>query len=370
MASLTNFKAVYCSGLFIQENSTVSALSLLFEKIYLPKNISIIEEFAKKYEFVGDVNDFERNFFRCFGIEAINKFNDLGKFRMTNKNTKREALSKLSDKQRETAYIYIQQGIGFAGSYRSLFPDIFESNFFEGIKITSHNNRDNIKENEKKITLNISYGLDLTDSDDKFSQLVEEGYIPIVDNNWSDIGPKQHLDEITAKQIASLLAMKSINIVFPRTKGVHPEIILEARDRLSDYLPPFWSAMLKLTVEMRRNIRDCTSMQEMFKESQFLVDTLVMPALIDLKQKMIKERKNWFYRILSPIQKGLRFMIGNPPLTQQQLLTNALVLGSDVIMSTAENMRTIEAMKEQAGLTFLLEAHKIISNETKKKKIQ
>jgi len=47
-------------------------------------------------------------------------------------------------------------------------------------------------------------------------------------------------------------------------------------------------------------------------------------------------------------------MVGNPPMTQQQLLTNALVIGSDVAMTAAGQMRAIEALKEQSGLTYLI----------------
>jgi len=50
-------------------------------------------------------------------------------------------------------------------------------------------------------------------------------------------------------------------------------------------------------------------------------------------------------------------------LTQQQLITSALVLGADVASSTIENMRTIEALKREAGLTFLLNADKIFNKE-------
>ena len=103
-------------------------------------------------------------------------------------------------------------------------------------------------------------------------------------------------------------------------------------------------------------------MQDVLFEAQFLVDTIVMTTVIDL-QKMLKDKKDWFYRILSAVQKGIRLMVGNPPLTQQQLLTSALILGSDVIMSAAENLRTIEALKQEAGLTFLLQAEKILSKD-------
>ena len=113
--------------------------------------------------------------------------------------------------------------------------------------------------------------------------------------------------------------------------------------------------MLKLSVELRRRIEGKTRSEELHREVGDLVDTLIRPALIDLVKKLEMDRKDWFYKILAPVQRGLRLLVGNPPLTQQQLITSALVLASDVTMSAAENMRAIEALKRESGLTYLLD---------------
>ena len=49
MDELTKFKGVYCSGIFIPDPATVTALSLLFEKIRIPNDYAFIQEFSKKY---------------------------------------------------------------------------------------------------------------------------------------------------------------------------------------------------------------------------------------------------------------------------------------------------------------------------------
>ncbi len=363
MPSLTNFKAVYGSGIFIPQASTISALSLLFEKVYLPKNLNLVKEFSKQYRFVGKFNTAEELIQDLF-FEHSEKLSGINVKKIHFKNDDdTDPLADLSDNQKKTALIYITKGINFALVYRSLFTEVFETQFFEGDGSSPFKVDTKKQAKKKTFKANISMRIDFNDEDDEFPRLLSAGYIPVVDNSWGENLPNQKIDSSSAKQLAALLAMKSIEIVFPRTQAVHPEIILEARSRLSDHLPPFWSAMLKLSVEMRNRIKETKSLEEMHKESQYLVDTTVMPALIDLKQKMLKEEKEWFFKILSPIQKGLRIMVGNPPLTQQQLLTNALVLGSDVMMGAAEHMQTIDALKNEAGLTFLLEAQKALSNK-------
>jgi hypothetical protein len=362
MNSLTNFKAVYCSGIFIPEPSMVSALSLLFEKIYLPRNLTFIKEFAKKYEFTGKINTVEDLLLKDTFRDIFEEHNISPSISVAvGKNS--ALLSGLTDLQKETAKMYIWKGIGFALAYKNLFPEVFETLFISGDVSAKWDTEEERLDDNNKSTLTLTFKLELSnDEEDSFPNLISKGYIPVI-SSYPDNPSNQNIDEFSAKQIAALLAMKSIEIIFPKTRGVPPDIILEARERLSDHLPPFWSAMLKLSVEMKSRIKDCKSVKEVLLEAQFLVDTVVMPSLIDLQQKMLREEKDWFYKILSPVQKGLRIMIGNPPLTQQQLLTNALVLGSDVVMSAAENMRAIEALKKEAGLTFLLEAQKILAKD-------
>jgi hypothetical protein len=356
MSSLTNFKAVYCSGIFIPEASAVSALSLLFEKVYLPQNFELIEEFARKYHFVGKPNNAEEHFNNMLPKDT----GVVTSFRLTNEDGS-DPFHHLTEAQKQTANLYLLRGMGFALTYKSLFPEVFETQFYKGHIDVVDSGESELEKKWRRHT--VSMKLELDHDAAEFPRLLSEGYIPVVVNKLGDQMPRRGIDELSARQVASLLAMKSVEIILPKTRGVHPEVILEARERLSDHLPPFWSAMLKLSVEMKDRIKECQSIEELFGESQFLIDTLVLPALIDLQQKMLREKKDWFYKILSPIQKGLRVMVGNPPLTQQQLITNALVLGSDVLVSAAENMRTIEALKQEAGLTFLLEAQKIVSGD-------
>lgn len=347
MSKLAQFKAIYCSGLLIPDAATVSALSLLFEKIYLPNNIEIVREFSKQ-----------------FRIKKPPKSKAGSPLIIEPSNTEDDPFEGLTEQQRKTALAYLEWGIEFARSHGTLFPSLFETQLFPesepfDVKLVKEGGPGELNTYEVSMKAMVLTGED----HQTFPRLLAEGYVPVVGRFHPHHIDMQHLDKISAKQLAALLAMKSVEMLLPRTKGVHPEIILEAREKLSNHLPPFWSSMLKLSVELKKRIEECKSIDNICFESEELVDTLVRPALIDLQNKMLKERRDWFYKILSPIQKGLRLMIGNPPLTQQQLLTNALVLSADVTMSIAENMRSIESLKQEAGLTFLLEIGQMLDEK-------
>lgn len=344
---LAEFRGIYTSGLFTFDESALTALALLFKKVFFPNHIELVEAFSKKYLITSDIFD-PRHF------ENV-------KFRVLDEGTDQESFPHLDIQQRETATKYLLLGLRFMRRYRELVPEVFETSLFkkgelfdadvEAIDVPRPRNK-----NWHRYIIRFQPPIMLVEDDtETIPKLLNDGYVPVVGKFHPLEGSPLLADVSLAKQLAALLAMKSVEMVFPRTRPAHPQVILEARDRLSDQLPPFWSAMFKLSVELRGRIRDCKSSEEIVAEGQELADTIVRPALIDLRQKLIKERREWFYRILSSAQKSLRLLIGNPPLTQQQLLTNALLLGADVAMSASRNLRQIEALKGEAGLTFLLD---------------
>jgi hypothetical protein len=75
--------------------------------------------------------------------------------------------------------------------------------------------------------------------------------------------------------------------------------------------------------------------------------------LIDLNEKLLKEKRNWFYRILSPVAKQLKVIVGTPPVTTAGLISASLSLGANVAVDVSEHMLKSESLTE-AGLTYLL----------------
>lgn len=347
--SLTQFKAVYSSGIFIPDGAAVTALSLLFEKVYLPNNVELIKEFSKYFLIKG-----------CKSNESVKI--DINITDEDGSNA--DPFHDLTPAQKMTAHTYIELGMRFSLRYAHLYGQVFETNLFkhhEPIKVTLIKKGAPGSLNKYRVS---SQPMQIVSEDEYvFPNLISEGYVPVIGDYHPGHVLSKQLGSNTAKQLAALLAMKSVQLLFPATKSVDGELILEARDRLSDHLPPFWSSMLKLSVELKRRIKECRSTTEVIREGEDIIETTVRPALIDLTEKLNKDRKNWFYNILSPVQKGLRLMIGNPPLTQQQLITNALVLGADVATTAAGHMKAIEALKGEAGLTFLLELGKIMNKK-------
>jgi len=279
MSNLAQFKAVYCSGLFIPEPSEVSALSLLFEKIYLPNNFELVKELSKRYSITYPLTHEDLH-------SWSNMLKEIGK--------KDDPLRGLTTSQRDTVLNYFLCAALFGVKYSSLLSEIFETKMFSKNDIVTLENGNTTT----APTLTLAF-----EDYETFPRLLSEGYFPVIGSFRPSQNISKQIDLSSARALATLLAMKSVQMLIPRTKAVHPEIILEARHRLSNHLPSFWSSMLKLSTELRNRINQSTNkyQKDIFDESQELVDTIVRPSLIDLQEKMLKEKRDWFYKILSPI---------------------------------------------------------------------
>lgn len=337
--AITKFKAIYLSGLIIPNQATVAALGILFEKVYLPNNIEFAIDFAKQFQIATSSNGY-----RSIVITPEDP-------------DERHPLEALTPEQQETAYKYIDWSMACAYRNHELFEDVIESDFFEGGKplvaeLVEQGAPGQM--NKYKVT---GAAMQLTgDEHHKLSSMVESGYVPVIGNlHGGRLLKELPPSSIPAKELAALLAIKSVEMFFPATKGAPAEVILEAREKLRDHLPLFWASMLKLSTELKAAIKDCKDKDEVFAASQELVDTIVRPAVIDLNHKIELERKQWFHRIFGSVYKALRMTATNPPLTQEQLIRSSLMLGADAAMNFADHLQKVESMKNEAGLAYLLE---------------
>ena len=147
---------------------------------------------------------------------------------------------------------------------------------------------------------------------------------------------ENHKEVFCSKSLASLLAMKSVELAIPAMKEVEPEMILEARDCLKDQLPLFWTSMLKLFMKLKSEINQDMKHNDIFFETREIIDTTVLPALVELKNKIYKDKKSWFYKILNSAFDGVKMLMGNPKLTTESLVVTGLTTGMNITSTFIE----------------------------------
>lgn len=69
----------------------------------------------------------------------------------------------------------------------------------------------------------------------QMNNLIDQGAFPIVGKYYIDLN-ENHKEVFCSKSLASLLAIKSVELAIPAMKEVEPKMILEARDCLKDQL--------------------------------------------------------------------------------------------------------------------------------------
>lgn len=336
---LSTFESSYMSGFFMTNPAMVTAMSLLFEKVYLPNQLEIVIEIAKKYKITTDIDrSLQMQFDR---IEGETK-------------TKENPLSHLTPEQQKTAQEYLVLAHQFCLENHELFPSFFETDLLANNQVfdvrlieegkNGAKNKYNVKINPINVTTEGLFELE---------NRLRRGSVPIIGVDRIQAS-ELNINKIADKSIATLLAMQSIEMILPATKGVKPEIILEARERLSDHLPQFWSAMLKFSKDGKNAIKQCQTLDEAIFECQNIVDTSIRPVLIDLNEKIIRDKKNWFYKILSPVGDKIKFIVGKPNLTNLDLLTTSMSLATDIGIDYVQHKRKLNELKDEAGLTYLI----------------
>jgi len=340
---LTSFNGIYLSGFYIRNEATITALALLFENVHLPNQLEMVIEFAKK-----NVLDPENRIKDLgFGIKAIDPADEND-----------DPFVGLSEAQRLTAHKYLYLSHIFCMRNHELLPTVFTTDMLKNsnpmiVKLVKKGKPGQL--NTYKVSP--APQIVLLNGLDQIESKLNDGYVPIIGQENSTYGISNKLFKDN-KAIASILAMKSIEMLLPSFKDAKPQDILEAREKLKDFLPPFWSSMLKLSVDAKTIIKDSSTSIEAIKECQNIVDTLVRPALVDLIVKMEKERRNWFYKIISPVSNAVKMVIGNPSLNQATLIRASLALATDMTSEYIQNKQKVEDLKSDTGLTYLLEVHK------------
>jgi hypothetical protein len=338
--SLTSFNGIYLSGFYIRNQATVTALSLLFEKVHLPNQLELVISFAKTH--------------------SINLENKLSKvhFKIENSDgSQDDPFGGLNDVERLTAQKYLYISNAFCMHNHELFPTVFTTDMLKKskpldvilLKKGQHGemNTYSVTLSPQLVSLNCLHEIE---------SKLDDGFVPIIGQeklyNYSSSLLKNN------KAIASILAMKSIEMLLPSFKDAEPSDVLEAREKLKDFLPPFWTSMLKLSTDTKKIIKDSSTTKEAILECQNIVDTLVRPALVDIITKMEKENHSWFHKIISPVANTVKMFIGNSTLSPAELVKASLAIATDITADYIHSKQKIEDLKRESGLTFLLEVHK------------
>ncbi|HET7230557.1 MAG TPA: hypothetical protein VFJ16_11180 [Longimicrobium sp.] len=345
-----SFEGVYTSGLYVKDPRVLTELCLIFDKVHIPNNLSLLLELAKRHDFSHSA------------LQKLHEQDIKFDFDIKRPDAKSDPLlDELTDAQRSTVANYIIGTLLFNRENRELLGEVIEART-AGVS------------SSEEIVSHVEYATDDTSSQIYLSDKLYLGY-----NNGSDINsivqsgaipisdfPSSVIDSTSSipfvQKFASLIALEAVRIAFPKTVQAQPDEILEARDRLRDHLPLFWQAMLKLGAANRKSLEEGSPEAEIKREAREIVEGDVRPALIELERKIELERRQWFYRVFGPIARHITLSAGKSLLPASGILKTAIVTGAGATLEIAEAIRTAQANSSNSDLTYLVELTSLFSD--------
>jgi hypothetical protein len=344
--SLAAFEAVYCSGLFITDPALVTALAILFDRVYLPNYIEYVLEFPRRFRIEN------RSILPLTRSDISIRGNDSGDF---------SVLSNLTPEQRLTALNYMIMTEAFHRQYQPLLGSVFESSLEpHWDKTTAAQIASPIRGHLQPGRVQAGLRMNIQAHPQPYVDgLIEAGVVPVLGAHHIPT-VETHASPRVARNVAAILAINAVRLVLPATRGAPPEVILEARHRLRDYLPPFWVSMMSLSVSIREAISQGGQSPEIDRAIADTVDTVVFPTLIELKHKLAKERRQWFHRILARGGRTLHVAMGHPDATAVDFISAGLMLGADVAIDAAQAASMATEARRNSPLTLLLELDRLL----------
>lgn len=355
--TLSSFEAIYCSGFFVPDPALITAMGLLFERVHFVNHVEDVVHFAKNFEF--SLTEEQKRELLGVQIDPTpgHTFDEADPFR------------ELDDDEKITAYAYLEKARLFLYDYSELFPSVFQSRYLPSGKIFDLKLMDK-KPQKGKYRWGFRWNPMFLSSGQtqEIEEHIQKGAIPIV--ACDDMNPPQ----ITVRRkpsgidLASILAMQAVEMMLPATCKASDYQIMEARHHLADQLPPFWAAMLKLSSDVKTQLQHCKSTKETIDECRDVVDTTVRPAVIELADKLNKDRKTIFSPILAPIKRRMNLSItaGLPALSVAGLTPASMLIAANAKLDLSEDTSGHGLPFDQSALIYLIRLNMVMSDDKRR----
>lgn len=186
----------------------------------------------------------------------------------------------------------------------------------------------------------------------------KEGAVPATDKKDMPL-PISLLHSLNISRSAHIqagaLALRSIQLTLPAFKTLTSYEVLEVREKLKDELIPFRAAMLALAPRVRAGITANASMQDLFDEAQYLVETNVIPRLTELKRRLTLEKGVFWRKVIQTTASCLpNIMLKMTSGSGMIAAIEAAKLAGGLAAKTVDNDKLVQDLLANGGLGYLL----------------
>lgn len=164
--------------------------------------------------------------------------------------------------------------------------------------------------------------------------------------------------EANAELLAGYLAMSSFSLILPKIRPLNAQEILEVRDKMKDDIVDFRTAMLSLTGKYRELVGENPSLDKLKKEAEFLADTIVRPKIVSLNKRIETPGEILKSELIDLTIQAPSILLKlklNPSLED---LLELLKLGQDRLNSGVKRYRESNKIQDNSGMALVLKLPK------------
>ncbi|MDX6528064.1 MAG: hypothetical protein QOH41_354 [Blastocatellia bacterium] len=191
----------------------------------------------------------------------------------------------------------------------------------------------------------------------------EEGVVPVTDDSSFRV-PASLIESIDLSRHAyvqaSILAMKSLEIVLPAFAQIPDLELLEAREKLKEHLVPFRRQMLSLAPAVRSGLKSGATIDDVHREAEYVIQTRIAPVLGELKDRLRQEKgKFWRNLLLKGGGVAPKFVLNYVTSGAVKAAVSAIGDVKELACDAVDHGDAIGSLKRNGGLGYLLAVNEI-----------
>ena len=164
------------------------------------------------------------------------------------------------------------------------------------------------------------------------------------------VGPNVTSD---AKALSAFLAMQAMNVALPDLPVLRPDDLMEFRADNRAALRAFRRAMLRYAGEWRGQLRDLEP-EQVAQETEFLVQSEIVPALDELRQQASDPARPWHKRAVDGIRVTVSIVASAVTLQKDKALGEILAAIAPMFFTELEAKGDKQHALRRSDLYYLL----------------
>jgi hypothetical protein len=157
-----------------------------------------------------------------------------------------------------------------------------------------------------------------------------------------------------AKQLATMMALESVNFVLPNIRPLSLPELAAFRAETKDLVQPFRRAMLRLSKDLNAAILSDASLSDVKREARFIAETTVAPELEQLKAELARPIQPWYRRLVDLATATPEIIGAFATMPTSLAIAKALAKATKILADIRDSQLEHEGIGKRGGFHYLL----------------